>query len=72
MNDADQFLRKPYHRVVVREADGSYRAEITEFPGCLALGDTEAQALDSLEGVAESWINSALASGQDIPPPDAP
>lgn len=40
-----------------------------EFPGCLATGDTPAEALDNLEEVAESWIESALANGQRIPDP---
>jgi antitoxin HicB len=62
-------LKRPYGRLVVREEDGRHRAEILEFPGCIALGDTAAQALETLEEVAESWIESALARGQAIPEP---
>jgi antitoxin HicB len=63
------YLKRPYTRLIVPEEDGSFRAEILEFPGCLALGDTAARALETLEEVAESWLESALARGQSIPEP---
>jgi predicted HicB family RNase H-like nuclease len=64
-----EFLRRPYVRSVVPEPDGSFRAEIQEFPGCIALGDTSAGALEALEEVATEWIAVALARGQKIPEP---
>jgi predicted RNase H-like HicB family nuclease len=36
-----------YGRVVVPESDGTFRAEIIEFPGCIAVGDTAGEALGS-------------------------
>lgn len=68
MTPAD-YLAKPYGRVVFREDDGSYRGEIIEFPGCIAIGDTAAEALAHLEGVAESWLASTIARGQRVPEP---
>lgn len=67
---ASEHLKKPYARVLVPETDGSYRAEIMEFPGCIALGDTQAEALESLERVAESWIEATIEIGQKIPEPN--
>lgn len=67
---ASEYLKKPYARVLVPETDGSYRAEIMEFPGCIALGDTQAEALESLERVAESWIEATIEIGQKIPEPN--
>ena len=64
-----EYLKKPYVRSVVPEADGSYGAEIIEFPGCIAVGDTAAQALENLENVAESWLESTIARGQRVPDP---
>src|SRR5258708_5019153 len=66
---AAELLKKPYGRLVIPEDDGSFRAEMLEFPGCIAAGDTAPKALSSLEKVAESWIESALANGQSIPQP---
>jgi predicted RNase H-like HicB family nuclease len=64
-----EYLKRPYGRVVVPESDGTFRAEIMEFPGCLATGDTAAEALASLENVAESWLEATIARGQHVPEP---
>jgi antitoxin HicB len=67
--DASTRLRMPYTRLLVPEEDGSYRAEILEFPGCIALGDDAAEALAELEAVAEDWIDAAMEMGSPIPRP---
>lgn len=64
-----EYLKLPYMQVIVPEDDGTFRAEVLEFQGCIATGDTREQALASLQDVAESWIESMLATGQEIPPP---
>jgi antitoxin HicB len=51
------------------EPDGSFRAEIIEFPGCIALADTASEALAKLEEVALSWLDVVLAKGQTVPDP---
>lgn len=66
---AADYLKEPYGRVVVPEADGTFRAEIIEFPGCIATGETAAGALASLEDVAESWLEATIAKGQRVPDP---
>jgi predicted RNase H-like HicB family nuclease len=63
------YLRRPYARVVIPESDGTYRAEILEFPGCLAMGDTLGEALAALEEVAAEWLDAALKRNQEIPDP---
>jgi predicted RNase H-like HicB family nuclease len=65
----DDYLKRPYGRVVVPEADGSFRAEIIEFPGCIAVGDAAAEALANLEEVAASWLEATIAKGQRVPEP---
>ncbi len=62
-------LKEPYARLVVPEADGSYRAEILEFPGCIATGTTATEALENLEKTAQGWLLSAMELGQTIPRP---
>lgn len=69
MTTAAEYLKKPYGRLLVPEDEGGYRAEILEFPGCFAEGDTAAEAADNLESAALSWLASALAKGQTIPEP---
>jgi len=66
---AKEYLRKPYSRVLIPEEDGTYSADILEFPGCFAEGKTPNEAYTNLERVAESWIEAALEQGQEIPEP---
>ncbi len=63
------YLKKPYGRVVIPESDGTFSAEIIEFPGCIAVGDTAAEALTNLEDVARSWLEASLEKGQRISEP---
>lgn len=67
--DAHEVLKRPYARLVTPDVDGSFFAEIVEFPGCFATGKTAADAFQNLESVAVDWINTALAQGQNIPEP---
>src|SRR6266702_3042219 len=67
--DPDEILKRPYARMVLPDSDGTFSAEIVEFPGCIAVGGTAAEALDNLEEVAADWIAATLAQGQDIPEP---
>jgi predicted HicB family RNase H-like nuclease len=64
-----EILKKPYARVVVPETDGSFTAEILEFPGCVASGDSAAEAFAALEDIASDWIAASLEQGQAIPEP---
>jgi antitoxin HicB len=66
---SEEYLKLPYARVIIPEDNGMFRAEIMEFPGCLAIGETAAIAFEKLEVVAESWVDAALEQGQSIPPP---
>jgi predicted RNase H-like HicB family nuclease len=66
---AKEYLKEPYSRVLVPEADGTYSADVLEFPGCFAEGRTPDEAYANLEKVAESWIEAALEQGQEIPAP---
>lgn len=69
MTDIASILQRPYTRSVKRDETGAYVATIREFMGCIADGDTVAQAMERLESAAESWLAAAIAMGQDIPEP---
>lgn len=65
-----EYLKKPYSRVVIPDDESdTYTAHILEFPGCITQGATAQDAYERLEDVAQSWIEVALAMGQDIPLP---
>jgi len=68
---ATEYLRKPYSRTLIPVGDGTYFAEILEFPGCFAEGQSPDEAYKNLEAVAQSWIEAAKGQGQEIPEPFA-
>ena len=69
MTTASEYLKKPYGRLLVPEDEGGYHAEIIEFPGCFAEGETAAEAAANLEDAASSWLAAAIAKGQTISEP---
>ncbi len=64
----DDYLKLPYSRILIPD-EGSYAAEILEFPGCFSQGDTPDEAIANLENAARAWIQVALDQGQEIPEP---
>jgi predicted RNase H-like HicB family nuclease len=63
------YLKDPYARILIPEAEGGYSAEILEFPGCFAEGESPDETMRNLERAAASWIQAALDQGQEIPSP---
>ncbi len=51
------------------EEDGVFVASMPELPGCMADGQTQAEALDNLHEVAALWIETARQRGREIPQP---
>jgi predicted RNase H-like HicB family nuclease len=69
----EEYLKMPYARVLTPDHEtGTYTAEILEFPGCIAQGDTPEEAYERLESAAAGWIEAALDMGQEIPEPSDP
>ena len=66
---ASEYLRKQYARILTPDPSGVYVAQILEFPGCVAEGDSPHEAYERLEAAAESWIDAMLRRGQKIPEP---
>lgn len=69
--EPSEIIKRPYARVLTPDADGRYTAEIMEFPGCVAYGDTSADALKNLDEIAVDWVAAAFEQGQSIPEPMA-
>lgn len=65
----DEILKAPYSRVLIPEEDGTFSAEILEFPGCFAQGENPNEAFNNLEKAAKVWIEASLAQGLNIPSP---
>jgi antitoxin HicB len=65
----EDYLKRPYARIIIPDSDGTFRGEVMEFPGCIATGETPAEALENLEEAARSWLLSTMALGQVVPQP---
>lgn len=69
MTEYSEILKKPYSRILIPEENGAYSAEILEFPGCFASGESANDAIEKLEINAVSWLEACEELGQDIPEP---
>lgn len=65
----EAYLKEPYSRILIPNDDGAFSAEILEFPGCVAEGETVEEAISNLEAAARSWIEASLEQGLTIPEP---
>lgn len=65
----EDYFQQPYARLLLPDPAGGYAAEILEFPGCYAEGETPDEALAALDRAALAWIDAAQAQDQEIPPP---
>jgi len=70
-SDPKDYLKEPYARILIPDEEGGFCAEILEFPGCFADGETPSEAFANLEKAAESWIQASIEQGHEIPPPSS-
>jgi predicted RNase H-like HicB family nuclease len=49
--------------------DQLFIARVPELPGCMAHGDTRAEALAQAELAIEGWLDAAHKMGRNIPEP---
>lgn len=66
---AKDYLNLPYGRQLSSRFDGTWLAEIAEFPNCAVIDKTAQSAAEALERAAEHWIEDQLAAGKSIPLP---
>ena len=50
-------------------ADDAFVAEVPEFPGCMAHGDTQDAALKHVNEAMALWIDTAREFGDPVPEP---
>ncbi len=51
------------------EDGGGYLAVVPELPGCMADGETRAEALECIEDAMLTWAFTATEVGREIPAP---
>lgn len=51
-------------------SDGIFVVEVPELPGCIAHGDTRAEAINNAEDAISAWIEVAKETGRPVPEPN--
>jgi len=51
------------------EDDNTFVVEVPELPGCMADGQTYAEAVKNAEEIIDEWIETARKLGRPIPEP---
>ena len=57
------------YMVVIEKGASSYGAFVPDLPGCIAAGETEAEALALIEEAIQFHLEDMRAGGIQIPPP---
>lgn len=64
-----EYLARPYSKVLMRDEAGGYVAQLLEFPGCIAEGESPDEAIQGLDEAMEDWIEEVLNAGKPVPEP---
>jgi antitoxin HicB len=65
----EDYLGLKYPVTLHQSPEGGFVAEIEDLPGCLAQGETPAEAYQEIEIARRLWLETTYADGQDIPLP---
>jgi predicted RNase H-like HicB family nuclease len=73
MNDIEsivsEIMNRPYSRILIPQDEGGFSAEILEFAGCFAEGESADETYRNLEQAARGWVEATLAKGEPVPLP---
>jgi antitoxin HicB len=67
--DVEYYMSLPYKIELTPEEDGGFSASIPDLKGCVAFGETVAEAYQIITEVKQNWIEIALEQGWQIPEP---
>jgi predicted RNase H-like HicB family nuclease len=59
------------YMVVIEKGSSSYGAFVPDLPGCIAVGETEAEALLLIEEAIQFHLEDMRAGGLEIPQPSS-
>ncbi len=64
-----EIIKRPYRKVISGDVEEGFLIQVTDLPGCMTAGDTEAEAVAMLPEAMMAWIESALLDGDPVPEP---
>ncbi|MBK6980147.1 MAG: type II toxin-antitoxin system HicB family antitoxin [Betaproteobacteria bacterium] len=59
------------YAVVIEKAEGNFSAYVPDLPGCVATGDSVAQAEQAIREAIELHLSGMREDGTPIPPPSS-
>ena len=72
MKTIEEYMALPYPMILIPDEDGTWYAKIPDLVGCMADGNTPAEALAALDEVKALWFEVSLEHGHAIPEPSRP
>ena len=57
------------YMVVIEKGPTSYGASVPDLPGCIAVGETESEALELIQEAIQLHLEDLRVEGQHIPAP---
>jgi predicted RNase H-like HicB family nuclease len=69
MRSVEDYMAMNYRMELRRAEDGGYIARVQELPGCMADGETPAEAIEGLRDAMYTWIESRQDGGLPVPEP---
>lgn len=59
------------YMVILEKGESGFGAHVPDLPGCIAAGETRAEALNLIKEAIEFHIEGLRDSGEPIPPPSS-
>lgn len=58
------------YQIIIKKKAKKFIIEVPELPGCMADGQTPAEAIENVEVIISEWIETAKGLGREIPKPN--
>ena len=65
----EDYFHLPYAVTLTPEEEGGFTVEISDLPGCVSQGESEAEALGNIYEAKQLWLETAFEAGDSIPLP---
>ena len=70
MRTIDDYMALPYRMEIVEDPDeGGYVVRYPDLPGCITVGDTLQEAIETAEDAKREWLEAALEEGIRVEEP---
>lgn len=68
--ELEYYLALPYRFEIIPAEEGGYVGVVPELPGCITQGETLEETVHMINDAKQSWLETAIEEGVDIPEPE--